>query len=141
MDSRTGEPIWVLKWADLDGAERMSSTLRPTGAGNSQKNHGPRGPPPRLLGPLCSASHGNRRMSICRGAQCTRRSAYTMAPRLHRAWHERARDLANKWFLCSECAFPNGIRFSETIAIPEDRVDKPGGHTTPTSWAGSAFRA
>src|ERR1700693_1789736 len=68
----------------------MPSALPLTGAGNSQKNQGPRCPPPRLLGPLCSASLGNRRMSICRGAQCTRGGAYTMAPRWHRVWHERA---------------------------------------------------
>jgi hypothetical protein len=29
-------------------------------------------------------------MSICRGAQCTRGGAYTMAQRWHRAWRERA---------------------------------------------------
>jgi len=73
----------------LDGAERMPRALPLTGAGNSQKNQGPRCPPPRLLGPVCSASLGNRRMSICRRAQCTRGGAYTMAPRWHRVWHER----------------------------------------------------
>jgi hypothetical protein len=56
----------------------------PSGGGQLEKNQGPRCPPPRLLGPLCSASLGNRRMSICRGAHCTHGGAYTMAPRWHR---------------------------------------------------------
>jgi hypothetical protein len=33
-------------------------------------------------------------MSICRGAQCTRGGAYTMAPRWHRVWRERGEYLA-----------------------------------------------
>ena len=102
---------------NLDGAERMPSTLPLTGAGNSQKIKARDVLPQGLLGPVCSASLGNRRMSNYRGAQCTHGGAYTMALRWRRVWHERAGVSSEHMVSLLGVRVSDGHRSQETIAI------------------------